>query len=332
MTHDRQLTAIAVSALACMLFGGAAPALAQTEIKFPIKVNATTLRGKTTQQFGDELAKATGNRYKLTLYPGGQLYDGDKAAKAVQLGNVQMTNEPNSAYTAYTKNADLMEMPFAFASPDEFEDFIRGPRSDLVRKDLEKAGFHVLAFLDEGPFVIATKEVLLKTPSDFKGQVIRTSGHPVVVDGLKGMGASTAKIPLNEVYSALQQGTISGVYTTFDAYVNEKLYEVAPNVMIIPSYGAYFWVANKDWWEAQPAADRKVMDDIARKLAKQYDHDIWAESDQFVATVKKSGGKISDPAKEAGAVKAFQVALKPTYDKMREKFGKEQVDAILAAK
>lgn len=323
---------VAAAATAVTLSALTPAAHAQTEIKFPLKVNLTTLRGKMTQEFGDELAKATNNRYKVTIYPGGQLYDGDKAAKAVQLGNVQMTNEPNSGFTAYTKNADLMEMPFGFADAEAFQEFLHGKRSDMVRNDLEKAGFHVLAFFDEGPFVIATKQVLIKGPADFKGQIIRTSGHPVVVDGLKGMGASTVKIPLNEVYSALQQGTITGVYTTFDAYVNEKMYEVAPNVMIIPSYGAYFWVANKAWFDALPEADRKTMDSIASKLAKQYDKDVWKVADAHVAEVKQHGGKISDPAKDAAARAAFRAALASTYEKMREKFGKDAVDTILASK
>lgn len=307
-------------------------AFAQTEIKFPIKVNIDTLRGKYTKEFGDEVAKATNNKYKVVIYPGGQLYDGEKAAKAVQLGNVQMTNEPNSAYTAYTKNVDLMEIPFGFANPDEFQKFLEGPKADIVRKDLEKAGLHVLTFLDEGPFVIGTKTVLIEKPADFKGLVIRTSGHPVVVDGLKGMGSSTAKIPLNEVYSALQQGTITGVYTTFDAFVNEKMVEVAPNVMIIPSYGAYIWVANKHWWDSLPAGDRKIMEDEAAKLGSRYHKEIWSETEKFIDAVKKGGGKVSDPAKDPNAIKAFRAALAKTYDNVRQKFGKETVDAILSSK
>ena len=323
---------VAALTAAVSLLAFAPTASAQTEVKFPIKMAIDSLRGVLSDEFGKEVAKATNNRLKVTVYPGGQLYDGGKAAKAVQLGNVQMTNEPNSAYTAYTKNGDLMELPFGFANPEAFQEFLHGPRADLVKKDLVKAGFHVLAFFDEGPFVIATKSVLIEKPSDFKGQIIRTSGHPVVVDGLKGMGASTVKLPLNEVYSALQQGTITGVYTTFDAYIAEKMYEVAPNVMIIPSYGAYFWVANKAWFDSQSAADRKLMDSIADKLARKYDKDIWAIADAHVAETKKNGGKISDPAKNPAAYKAFRKALEPTYDKMREKFGKAAVDAILASK
>ncbi len=329
MTSRRPLFALAAAAALAL---GAVPALAQTEIKIPIKVNIDTLRGKFTKEFGDEVAKATNNKYKVMIYPGGQLYDGDKAAKAVQLGNVQMTNEPNSAFTAYTKNVDLMEIPFGFGNPEEFQKFLEGPKADIVRKDLEKAGLRVLTFLDEGPFVIGTKTVLIEKPADFKGLVIRTSGHPVVVDGLKGMGASTAKIPLNEVYSALQQGTITGVYTTFDAFVNEKMVEVAPNVMVIPSYGAYIWVANKQWFDSLPAGDRKIMEDEAAKLGKRYHQEIWAETGKFIEAVKKGGGKVSDPAKDANAIKAFRAALEPTYNKMREKFGKDVVDSILSSK
>jgi TRAP-type C4-dicarboxylate transport system substrate-binding protein len=329
---SKKTIAAVLAAAATALAAYAPAASAQVEIKFPLKVNATTLRGELTQAFADELAKESKGKYKVTIYPGGQLYSGDKAVKAVQLGNVQMTNEPNSAYTSYTKNADLMEMPFGFADAEAFQDFLHGPRADIVRKDLDKAGFTTLAFFDEGPFVIATKEKLIKAPADFKGQIIRTSGHPVVVDGLKGMGASTVKIPLNEVYSALQQGTITGVYTTFDAYIDEKMYEVAPNVMIIPSYGAYFWTANKAWFDALPEADRKLMIAIASKLAKKYDKDVWAASSAHVAAVNKAGGKISDPAKDPAARKVFREAMAKTYDKLREKFGKEPVDAILAAK
>jgi TRAP-type C4-dicarboxylate transport system substrate-binding protein len=102
--------------------------------------------------------------------------------------------------------------------------------------------------------------------------------------------------------------------------------------MIIPSYGAYFWAANKAWFDALPEADRKLMDSIAQKLAKKYDKDIWAVADEHIAVTKKAGGKISDPAKDPAARSAFRAAMAKTYDKMREKFGKESVDAILASK
>ena len=53
--------ALVAASLACAALVAAPAVLAQTEIKIPIKVNIDTLRGKYTQEFGDELAKATHN-------------------------------------------------------------------------------------------------------------------------------------------------------------------------------------------------------------------------------------------------------------------------------
>ena len=99
-------------------------ASAQIEIKLPLNVNLTQLRGKMLKQFADDYEKSTNKRYKVSIYPGGQLYSGAKAAKAVQLGNVQMACEPNSAFTAYTKNAEIIELPFGFSGAKEFQEYL----------------------------------------------------------------------------------------------------------------------------------------------------------------------------------------------------------------
>ena len=268
------------------------------------------------------------------IYPGGQLYDGDKAAKAVQLGNVQMTNEPNSAFTSYTKNADLMEIPFGFADPDEFQKFLEGPKRRRRAQGPREGRLPRAHVLRRRPVRDRHQERADPVARGLQGPAASAPpGHPVVVDGLKGMGASTAKIPLNEVYSALQQGTITGVYTTFDAFVNEKMYEVAPNVMIIPSYGAYFWVANKAWFDAQPEADRKLMDTIAAKLGKHYDKDIWADDGQ--AHRDGEEGRRQDQRPGEGSRRAQGLprgASRRRTTRCARSSARTSVDAILASK
>ena len=307
-------------------------ASAQTEIKLPIKTGGETLRGKLMQQYADEVAKETHGRYKVTVYPGGQLYGGTAAAQAVQLGNVEMANPPNSAFTGYTKSVDLLEVPFAFPHPRNYQAFTDGPSGRELFKSLAKSGFEGLAIIDEGPFVIGTKDRLLKKPADFKGELIRTSGHQVVVDSLHTMGASTVKIEFNEVYSALQQGTIKGVYTTFDAYTKHKFYEQAPHVMLFPAHGAYIWVANKAWWDKQPAHDRAILAKLARKIAAQYDPEVWEELKEYVLTLKAHGGDYFDPGSSSHTMASFRKAIEPVYAKLREEFGAQTIDDLMKGK
>ncbi|MGH2509398.1 MAG: TRAP transporter substrate-binding protein, partial [Ktedonobacteraceae bacterium] len=203
---------------------------APTEIKFPFNVAANTLRGQSVINFGAKLKAATNGQYAVVPYPNGSLYSGSAAANAVQLGAVQMTNAPSSAFAGYTNLVGLLEIPFAWQDRAGFQRFIDGSSGEVLLKALSAKGFSGLALMDEGPMVIATKSKVIKSPLDLKGLRIRTSGHQVVIAALNAMGASTVKISLPEVYSALQQGVIDGLYTTFMAYTKDKLYEVAPNV------------------------------------------------------------------------------------------------------
>lgn len=322
---------IAASVLAAGLIG-ALPALASTPIRLPFKVSAQNIRGKLMQDFANQVEKATDGHYKVILYPGGQLYGGTSAAQAVQLGNVEMATPPDSAFTGYTKAVSLLEVPFAFRSPRDYFEFMDGPSGQAILAQLKKDGLVGLAMFGEGPFVIGSKSRLLKSPKDFKGQMIRTSGHKVVIDALHAMGASTVKIDFQEVYSALQQGTISAVYTTLDAYVSDKMYEVAPHVILFPSHGAYIWVVNKTWWDKQPAKYQTVIRGIARKLADKYDQEVWADLKSNVAVLEKHGANYFDPTADESTLKEFRAAIKPVYANLKKSYGADVIDALLAGK
>lgn len=331
MLRSTKLKFAATSILGLTLLS-AAPAWATTTIRLPFKVSAKNIRGKLMQDFANQVKKATDGRYKVNLYPGGQLYGGTGAAQAVQLGNVEMATPPDSGFTGYTKAVNLLEVPFAFKTPKKYFEFMDGSGGKAIFKQLNKKGFVGLAMFGEGPFVIGSKKTLLKSPKDFKGQVIRTSGHKVVIDALRAMGASTVKIDFQEVYSALQQGTISAVYTTLDAFVSDKMYEVAHHVILFPSHGAYVWVANKQWWNSQPAKDRQIMRRIARKLADKYDHEVWSDLTKNVAILKKHGADYFDPTSNEKTLHGFRVAMKPVYAKLRATYGSSVIDSLLAGK
>jgi TRAP-type C4-dicarboxylate transport system substrate-binding protein len=303
---------------------------APIQIKFPYKVSADTLRGQSVSAFGESMKQATNGKYEVIPYPNGSLYTGTAAANAVQLGVVQMTNEPNSAFSGYTNLVDLVEVPFAWPGPKEFRAFMDGPSGKALLETLATRGFTGLALMDEGPMIIATKKKLVKGPADLKGKKIRTSGHQIVIDALKAMGASTVKISFPEVYSALQQGVIDGVYTTFDAYTKAKMYEVAPNVMLFPSHGIYIWVANKAWFERQPKDVQADIRKFSQQQADKYFDDVWGELKDYIKAVKSHGGQYYEP--DAHSVAAFRKAIQPVYAHVKKEFGAHVIDTILAGK
>lgn len=303
---------------------------APIQIKFPYKVAANTLRGQSVAAFGESMKQATNGKYEVIPYPNGSLYTGTAAANAVQLGVVQMTNEPNSAFAGYTKLLNLSAVPFAWPEAKEFHKFMDGPSGQALLGTLSTRGFEGLALMDEGPMIIATKKKLIKEPSDLRGMKIRTSGHQIVIDALKAMGASTVKISFPEVYSALQQGVIDGVYTTFDAYTKAKMYEVAPYVMLFPTHGMYIWVANRAWFNQQPKDVQVDIRKFSKQQADKYFNDVWGELDQYVSVLKQHGGHYYAPDRKSS--EAFRHAIQPVYAHLKKEYGAQVIDTILAGK
>ncbi|MGI0133339.1 MAG: TRAP transporter substrate-binding protein [Candidatus Micrarchaeaceae archaeon] len=300
------------------------------QIKFPYQVSVNTLRGKSVAELGAKLKAATNGRYEVIPYPDGSLYSGSAAANAVQLGIVQMTNESDSAFTGYSNLVNLVEVPFAWPGPKEFQKFTDGPSGNAILQALATKGFAGLALMDEGPMIIATKSKLIKAPQDLKGMKIRTSGHQVVAAALKAMGASTATISFAQTYSALQQGVVDAVYTTFDAYTKAKMYEVAPNVTLFPAHGTYIWVANKAWYDKQPKNVQEDIRKFSRELADEHFNEVWGALKDYVKAVKDHGGHYYEPNKQS--VSAFRHTIAPVYAQLRRTYGAHVINTILAGK
>src|SRR5687767_3819886 len=79
--------ALAVAAMAVL---AAAPASAQTVIKFSHVVAPDTPKGKAALRFKELAEKYTDGKVKVEVYPNSQLYKDKEEIEALQLGAVQM--------------------------------------------------------------------------------------------------------------------------------------------------------------------------------------------------------------------------------------------------
>ncbi len=313
--------------LVTVLISGYALAKSTITIIFPKKVSPTYPGTINTEIFGKLVHEFSGGRIVVKVYPGSELYNVKAGLQALTQGAVQMMNPPNGHFVAYSRLFQLIEIPFIFKTNREFYSFLYGKIGNEILKSLEKSNIVGITYDDEGPFIIATKNRLITKPSDFKGLKIRTSGHPVMEEALRLLGASTVRIPLGEVYSAAQQGVITGCATTLAAYVTRHLYEVLPYVTLWPGRVAHVWVASKSWWDNLDPLDRYIISVTAKERALAYDYEVWKDKDKFVKEIEKNGGKYHELSPKELRIMRQRIA--PLYKKLRKQFG-PIVDEILS--
>lgn len=319
--RKRAYSCLVFGVVFAQLLGLATTTWAQAiQIRFPQAVGAKHPRVLTLNTFADRLAKESQGRFKVTVYPGGQLYGAREAVRAAAVGDVEMANEPESHFITFSKAFKAVDIPFIFKDTESFHRFLYGEKGKVFARDLEARGMVLLALWDEGPMIIGSRKALLKAPADYRGLKIRSSGHELLARAWNSLGAATVNIPIEETYTALQQGVADAIYTTFNTFVNSKLYEVAPKVTLSPSRAVYVWVANKGWWGRLRPEDQQLMRRLADEATAEFNKVIWADYAGLTQAVRGAkGGEFYEPT--AADLEVFHAAIQPLMQEWKKEFG-----------
>jgi TRAP-type C4-dicarboxylate transport system substrate-binding protein len=139
--------------------------------------------------------------------------------------------------------------------------------------------------------------------ADMKGLKIRVMEAPVYINSMKSLGANGTPMAFNELYTALQQGTVdgqdNGVVLTYTA----KLYEVLKYYTFTEHcYAANAYVFSEAFLRSLPPDLLKVVEDgSAYALANQRRLNTEME-EEFIKIIEKAGVKVNVLSDEEKAV------------------------------
>jgi C4-dicarboxylate-binding protein DctP len=267
MSHNHT-SARATAAVAAAILLAAGAASAQTVIK----VGAPTVRDANEvwmNTFKAEIEKATGPRYRVDTYPGGQLGSMPRSLDGILLGTIEATITIPEFMGGLDKRFGVVSMPGLF--DDTMHAYRTAQDPEFMStywtlgegKGVKFAGMHCPT---DTNYVFRTPVASI---DDFKGKKVRTFPSPIEFAILGVLGATPAPMSLDEVLPALQTGVIDAsksgmtVFTTFK-YQAAARHAIRTNetMICVPA------VVSKLWFDKQPAdAQRAVL--AAGKIADQ---------------------------------------------------------------
>ncbi len=320
-----QLRRSILSGLVMLAIGAAQPALSQTMLKFSHTDQPGGARNAAALLFAKSVENYTQGRYKVQVYPAGQLANDPKAVEQLQLGGIDFTVSGTGTYATHIPTLNLTALPYLVESYgqgwklyDESKwlkaQFAKGPEK----------GFRFLATWEAGFRSMTTRDPL-NSPADAKGKKLRTFPNEMMRWTLEAMGFGIQIMPLPEVYLAIQQGAVAGQENPIDTIYANKFYEVAKNVTLTQHVYSPIplAIAEKTWQKLSPA-DRDAITKAAQETAVWIRKEIAANDDRQLAEMKSKGATIARPP-----VGPFRDAVQPVYAKAKEKYGAD-VDTFLA--
>lgn len=232
MTATRHL--FAAAAAAALL--AALPADARS-LRFAAEAPATDSQVLAAEQMSELLSERTGGELDLKIFAGSTLGNHQAAITGTRGNTIDMFVTGSGNLGGLVPEMGMVDIPFIFQDADHAYRVLDGEVGRELLDELEGVGLKGLAFWENGWRQITTSGTPVDSPDDLVGVKIRTTGAPVHIKAFELLGSNPVPMPIGELYTALEMGTVDAQEHPLGVFMSSKFYEVQDNITL--SYHAY---------------------------------------------------------------------------------------------
>ena len=194
----------------------------------------------------------------------------------------------------------------------------------------EHEGVRVIALMTHGPGQAHMRDGIASL-ADLSGKKIRIGGG-VSADVGKALGVVGVQVPAPKVYETLSGGVADGVWMPMETNKSLRLFEVAPNTMIMPGglyRGSFAIIMSQAALDRLSDKDREAVLSTTGELLSKIAGKGWADADVAgVENAKKVGVKMGEFSAEDQA--KFAEITKDIRAKVVKEVSGKGVDAEAA--
>ncbi|HSG74941.1 MAG TPA: TRAP transporter substrate-binding protein [Burkholderiales bacterium] len=302
------------SLAALLLAALAAPAAAQTELRFGHVGEPGSLIAASAEEFARIANAKLAGKAKVVVFGSSQLGNDRELLQKVKLGTVDFAL-PTTVMSSEVDLFGLFEMPYLVKDRAHMARIEKEIFWPSLAPLAEQKGLKVLAVWENGYRHITNNKRPIVKPADLNGVKLRTPRGKWRVKMFEAYGASPSPLPFSEVFTALQTGVMDGQENPFANIWTAKFYEVQKYLSLTGHvYTPGYPVVGINKWKTHSPELRKTLEDAAKETqAYVYSTAISMEND-LLGKLKSGGIKVNEADKDA-----FIAGSKAIY----EEFGKE---------
>ena len=232
------------------------------EVRFSHVLSTNSEFHLLAERFRDLMLERTGGRFRVVIYPSGQLGGERVAFEQIQVGAVHMAITGTPVLSGWVPEGQMFDLPFLFENRDHGLAVMNGPVGDWWRELLlERTGVRSLGFLDYGFRHVYNRRRPVETPADLAGLKLRVLQNATYLAAYSALGVQATPMNYGEVYSALQQGVIDGGEANAIGFVSSRLHEVARFYSFTSiTYNPITLLVNEPFYRALPEDIRETVD------------------------------------------------------------------------
>jgi TRAP-type C4-dicarboxylate transport system substrate-binding protein len=304
LIHRRTIIkSIASSAASGLLLSGEQSAFAMDAKTLKIShqfpggtIDKGDFRDRLTRKFALEVEKKTKGELKFEIYPGSSLLKTVAQFSALRKAALDLSLYPLAYAGGEVQEVNIGLMPCMVTSYEQGMAWKKAEIGHELSKLLEAKGVKIVTWIWQAGGVVS-RSVPIVNPDDVKGLKIRGGSREMDLM-LKGAGGIISSVPSNEIYPAMQTGSLDAAVTSSTSLISFRLEEISK--ALTTGRGKSFWfmfeplLMSKSVYDSLSSAQQKAIDEVGLEM-ESFALSMAKADDKEVANVyKTTGAKVYD--------------------------------------
>ena len=293
--------------------GGSAASGSSMNLKIATTGNDKHQSTIAAQAFADKIAELSGGQITATVYPNSSLGSEREAAEGVKMGSIEMTVvTTDGTLPNWVPETQVLSIPYLFETKEEAYYVLDNFLQDELAPKFEEQGIKHLAFCELGFRHFTTNGKEIKSAADLAGQSIRVQEATIWFALADSLNFIATPIAFNELYTALQQGTVDGQENPITSIATSAFDEVQKYMCLDGhTYGAESIIMNLDLYNGMTDEQKAWVDEAAAYARDTQRETVDTMEQEYLQQIKDSGVVVcEDPD-----IQSFQDATASMYQR-----------------
>jgi TRAP-type C4-dicarboxylate transport system substrate-binding protein len=289
--------AAAPAAMAGTRMAQAAPRTLKISHQFPSgTIDSGDFRDRLCRKFAAEVEKRTSGELTFDLYPNSSLMKTVAQFSALRKGALDLSLYPLAYAGGEVPEVNIGLMPCLVTNYQQGLAWKKAPIGQELVAGLEKKGVKMITWIWQAGG-IASRAGAVVVPDDVKGLKFR-GGSKEMELMLKEAGAIISSVPSNEIYPAMQTGSLDAAVTSSTSLITFRLDEISKN--LTSGLKGSFWfmleplIMSKDIYDSLTPDQQKVVTKVGEELEAFGVQQAKADDIEVANVYKKAGVKVSE--------------------------------------
>src|SRR5471030_2766388 len=253
-------------------------------------------RDRLTRKFAADVEKRTNGSLKFEIYPGSSLMKTVAQFSALWKGALDLSLYPLAYAGGEVQELNIGLMPCLVTSYDQGLAWRKAEIGSALTSSLEAKGVKILTWIWQAGGV-ASRAGQVVNPDDVKGLKIRGGSREMDLM-LKAAGGIISSVPSNEIYAAMQTGSLDAAVTSSTSLISFRLEGISKN--LTTGRGKSFWymleplLMSKSVFDGLSPDAKKAITEVGESMQAFGLAEAKKDDEQIAGIYTKAGVKVED--------------------------------------